>query len=595
MILLYYYISEYQSLTDQELNFHQNHKIHYDKGLKKIEHQINDDFHKTFWGENITSVTGIIGKNGTGKTTMIKSILNTCVLSETPVNILLVFKEQKNSKDISFYHHSNIEISSFPDNFKRVNKIDFLDISLIFHSNHFDPYYNSFDITRNELNGKMKNLSTNYLLLKDKETYTNRDMNSSDFTYAKTLLFHKSMELRRQINFIRKYSNNNEIVFFRIPRYIKLSPVIDEESWFLIDVTSGLTNQCQKISNVFNRYIEIIKNLNDKKEIIYLSFFRSSIFNLINYIKASNNTLSISNEILSSIEEEIGGLLIQNKLRKEHYLEVYIKLTLRYSSFSFLFKNIDSLKELFNIIKDSNISEIDNTIYIDLEKNRITDFNNFFNLYYRSDRITSYINLELSHEKNEQTTPSSGELALLNFYSRFHSIAKKDLKRNLIILLDEVELALHPEWQRIYIDTILEYFELEFGISKSIQLIITSHSPFIISDLPITSLNFIKGNISYEQTFGANIHTLLMDAFFIEGGLIGAFAKKKINRVIKDINEGDVKKIKDIRKIINLIGEPVLKNKITQMFEDKFNMPCNDVDFEINRLEARINYLKEHK
>ncbi|WP_253262818.1 hypothetical protein [Bacillus cereus] len=67
----------------------------------------------------------------------------------------------------------------------------------------------------------------------------------------------------------------------------------------------------------------------------------------------------------------------------------------------------------------------------------------------------------------------------------------------------------------------------------------TSNSPFIVSDLPKHNSVFIGENaggndiidalVNKKQTFAANIHTLLLDSFFIDGELIGDLAKEKIN------------------------------------------------------------------
>jgi predicted ATP-binding protein involved in virulence len=123
--------------------------------------------------------------------------------------------------------------------------------------------------------------------------------------------------------------------------------------------------------------------------------------------------------------------------------------------------------------------------------------------------------------------------------------------------------------------------EIVFG-DKKVQIILTSHSPFIISDLPKENILFLdkddKGNckvvsgLEKQQTFGANIHTLFTEAFFLEDGLIGNFAKQKINDIIKDLkNNPTQEKIEYAEKLINLIGEPVLRIKLTQLLDDVKN------------------------
>jgi len=124
---------------------------------------------------------------------------------------------------------------------------------------------------------------------------------------------------------------------------------------------------------------------------------------------------------------------------------------------------------------------------------------------------------------------------------------------NILVLLDEFELGLHPNWQKKSIKYITDFLK---NIDKEFHLIITSHSPFLISDIPKQNIIFLdkdeKGNCvvvnglkEKKQTFGANIHTLLSDSFFMEDGLMGEFAKGKINEVIEYLNGKKDTKIKN--------------------------------------------------
>jgi len=128
---------------------------------------------------------------------------------------------------------------------------------------------------------------------------------------------------------------------------------------------------------------------------------------------------------------------------------------------------------------------------------------------------------------------SSGELALM-FYFR----SLENIKENEILLIDECELYLHPNWQKKFLFYLIQFFK------KKIQIILTTHSPFLLSDIPKQNIIFLdkdeNGNckvlkhdkvMNKKQTFGANIHTLLSDSFFMEDGLMGEFAKSKINEI----------------------------------------------------------------
>lgn len=603
MELLYVYISKYMGLESKEFNFSSDCKIQYNKDLEQIKYVPSDSLLSNFWGGNIRSVTGVVGKNGTGKTTLMRVLLRSCIdggLSEDPENVIVAFKERSNSKKISLYIHENIKVSNIPEVFEIVDSPRLSNCTFIYHSNHFDPYEYPLDLTKDQLMG-MKNLGTNYLLVGDKETYLNRDKNDLGFTYKKTLAYHRVMELRRQVNFIRKYKNNHDICFFKIPRYLRISPNNEEEEWLCSYGNETQVNFCLELSKLFNEYQNQFDK-NKRLELIKFKFFRASIFNIINHLDAVSGLKYNNDFFLDQLIDGLKKLLLEKKsFRLKEIQAFHNDIYQANEYFSFLKVNADDLLELLKIIEKSEISDWTYDVYIDLQKNEITAFNKFFNSFFSDDRITSFVNFGLSHEPAIQTIPSSGEMAFFNLFSRFATIKKSDLSQNLIILLDEVELALHPEWQQSYIDIVLNFFKTEFsGSNRKVQLIITSHSPFIVSDLPKCCINFLDGEMKLQQTFGANIHSLFMDAFFMGKGLIGQFAQNKIFEILNEIETSsnlDSKK-DSLEKQIRLIGEPMIQKRLLETLFAK--LPQSDLEIkrlallhELNLIESQITNLDE--
>ena len=83
----------------------------------------------------------------------------------------------------------------------------------------------------------------------------------------------------------------------------------------------------------------------------------------------------------------------------------------------------------------------------------------------------------------------------------------------------------------------------------------------------------VSDNIELNQTFGANIHTLLSHGFFMEGGLMGEFAKNKITEVIELLKKEQLSEdeIKTCKHIISIIGEPILQKTLEQQLNEKLN------------------------
>jgi hypothetical protein len=93
---------------------------------------------------------------------------------------------------------------------------------------------------------------------------------------------------------------------------------------------------------------------------------------------------------------------------------------------------------------------------------------------------------------------------------------------------------------------------------------------------------------SDNQTFGANIHDLLANDFFMKQGYIGEFAKNTIQSIIDTLNgkNENIKKEK-ILNLIDIVGEPFLKTKLLEMYYTKFDKEkrIQELKVEINRLE----------
>ena len=157
-----------------------------------------------------------------------------------------------------------------------------------------------------------------------------------------------------------------------------------------------------------------------------------------------------------------------------------------------------------------------------------------------------------------------------------------------------MDLSWHPEWQRKMVYYIKDFFDKCNSGYKNI--IFTTHSPFILSDMPANNVVMLYRDSSgmsqiYPNTpnsFCANIHDLFNDNFFFNNcnGIctIGEVAKNHINNIkngivdIKDLfqynnfyNYTDYylrDKIVNLYKQIMLISEPVIRKSLERaLFE----------------------------
>jgi AAA15 family ATPase/GTPase len=166
--------------------------------------------------------------------------------------------------------------------------------------------------------------------------------------------------------------------------------------------------------------------------------------------------------------------------------------------------------------------------------------------------------------------------------------------RHGIILLDEVDNKMHPETARRFLATLID----TLGLTKvangkgTYQIIFVSHSPLLISDVPSDSVLLLQKDNNGEcrvsspevETFGSNIHELLATSFFMDRTM-GLFAERYISSLSKEIsNWGDklssktdvqykadefAIKIQQFHERIDLIGEPVIRQLLEEKLEEQ--------------------------
>ncbi|CAG0989035.1 hypothetical protein FLAV_02198 [Flavobacteriales bacterium] len=171
--------------------------------------------------------------------------------------------------------------------------------------------------------------------------------------------------------------------------------------------------------------------------------------------------------------------------------------------------------------------------------------------------------------------------------------------RRVNVIFDELELYFHPELQRNLINDIIESIKkIHLKEVDAINILLITHSPFILSDIPDSNILFLteKGlpeeNRINIKTFGGNIHELLAHSFFLNNGFIGEFAKNRIQTIIDNLKPDEKKSNKAVNrdliwKEIQIVGEPFLKEKLEEMYYSKFDKTkrINELRAELNRLE----------
>ncbi|WP_439554044.1 AAA family ATPase [Flavobacterium macrobrachii] len=181
--------------------------------------------------------------------------------------------------------------------------------------------------------------------------------------------------------------------------------------------------------------------------------------------------------------------------------------------------------------------EIDNNEYwkiIDLEKLDIINVNS--------------INLIKNNSSLNINEISSGEyhllISLIGIFSK--------IKENSLVLIDEPEISLHPNWQMQYIT----FLKKVFSKCASCHFIITSHSHFIVSDL--------EGNSSSVTALNRDIETSKLDARLLSGNTFGWSAEDVLYNVFNVRSVRNYFIQADLTDLLGLISENS-KNKVKIM------------------------------
>ncbi len=142
-------------------------------------------------------------------------------------------------------------------------------------------------------------------------------------------------------------------------------------------------------------------------------------------------------------------------------------------------------------------------------------------------------------------------------------------------IFDEIELYFHPEMQRLFVQNLYDGLrQLELRQIEGLHILMATHSPFILSDIPVQNVMFLGKDGKTKRmddfcTFGANIHSMLKHSFFLKEGSMGEFARNTI------------------KSIQNTINRYLIWHEVREILNDTYY--TNDLQKE------RIEYLKECK
>ena len=571
-----------------------------DKKVTKI--QCEDSVPKTLYEKSglDIQISALVGKNGSGKSSLLELLYASCAaiainqkiignknVDVEGLKVAIFYNIGNNYYDIEITN-SEVKCYNINDETKTTKKNDeilkdfFYTIAVnyslyglnekvlgnwiaaLFHKNDgyqtplvINPYRREGNIDVNsELHLAQTRLITNILLTNNKKVLSGKEIDSVCFELDSK----KYKDKKEKENIIVESSKATfEEIYEKLyeENYI-LEEGKEKENPHFEDLMNYILCKIKKISEVYKEYKGIPPFKGNEISTIFLEKLADD---------KSHITLKLR-QVLNIIRFNLLGGDNDSKWEKKEDGVLHFKL------------KIDDLMKRIREVNAPNLKK-DELIPIGCYRfvvNVKNDTNN--------NNSVSNINVLSSGEQHLVHTMQSVLYHILNVNSVHNSTSKNTKYKYINIVFDEIELYFHPEYQRRFVFELLERLDsLKKGGNidniKGVNILFCTHSPFILSDIPKQNVLFL-GHKKDFKTFGANITTLLANSFFMEN-LIGEFAKNKINEVITWITQDK----EDILKTIRLIDEPILKNKLIEMYYEKFT------DKEREKSEEKIKALAE--
>jgi len=596
MRLIYFYLGKCCNISfNLDVNFSEDKylKVTRERTLQ-IDHT-NHHVTPNFYGKNIVNVSAIVGKNGVGKS----SILNMLGLSRLDFHScypdaqwIAVYEEQGTYYLEGFNAHHILNVSSAGKSYIAYKLIEIesclrLDSFIQYNDDIQDKYciIHQPDFS-NSITGRSRKINygdddrnigfkRNYLKTNMANFYeyitTDKGGFCSHLNKKKIVIKTKVSDRNKDSDSFSFYSQFERYLDCDVFPLGKNSPlkITDQRELFVID----LLEECMihLVDNAFEigNSVDCLKMMKERK-------YSAS---LINYKSIKKHLLRLLADILD--------VLTQRGDEITHYLGL-----IDWNLATHFFENESSLTFVTerNGFKNNIICCIDLTTYRPEVHSLISEL--------------SEANLPVVFSLPKM---SSGEFDVNSKMAGINKAVKLTLDNNevikgFIIILDEYDEHLHPEWARTFLDHLLQYLSKSYP-DYEFQIIVSTHSPYIISDLlkeNVIKIEYNTSNDTYscskaKTSFASNIYDIINDSFFLSQP-IGQFATRKINNILKSINKVSIssseKDYYDMHQLINEIDDDYIKKTLHAKLDSNYDYENN---LALKRLEQEIQNLTRKK
>lgn len=538
---------------------------------------LRQDLFREILGESVIDINVIAGENGVGKTQLLKLLAEVTSGAATldhlvGYNYVLVHQVGADHLVLS----SNIDIEYYPeplDGFGMSQQGNVVS-PVIYYSPFLD--FNPLDINTHEKRKPIIDISQSFYVMQDTEQSQKR------MDVVPAILAMKSNNILRQIDFVVQKPLKVEMPF-RLPsqldvKFNRLSVNQDDVSVHDRDLFDKLTAYCAAF------FGESDRNGISQAEMAKLMFYR----NLLSLFFLSVN----NNKSQSILHHRFGdGLISEIDAFSGDDPQALLELFERFFKADDVFMNriFERLISISFSIIDSQGTSVtfdsgNNNLTLTLPAGDQRIVRLLKEMFQPEENISNkYIGKELVHFIFfDWRNFSSGEKSFFDLFSRLFAAKKQlgDPSDTVVLLLDEAEIGFHPEWQKRFVSYLVGFLNSVFQ-GFSLQVVMATHSPLVLSDFPSERVHLFKREneevvrgIGFG-TFAQNIPELLAREFFIDTTLIGNLAKQYIDNILELTRENSVEQVREkVEEIVAMIGkidEPVIKRLLLENLEEKLD------------------------
>lgn len=371
--------------------------------------------------------------------------------------------------------------------------------------------------------------------------------------------------------------NNGDLQLFKAVSSIK-----GTRSWIILDsLECPILENMSKVE-IFARMYIVYKILNIAATYPHYEKYR--------HISNINGVFFRGKCAYSSYRALVGEIILRNTHieQKVHQTLNFIKLLnkVRQSDHYFNFEWLENTFT-FNQYKD----------YFRLENNqmKLEDFieklppNIFKQQIYLRRKLTNNqwdSNILFSHLSSGQKQLLYQLSSIVYHLINIKSIPEEELHYDDInIVLDEIEVCFHPEFQRTFIARLIDLVVNTLHLNKtlSIHFWLTTHSPFILSDIPQNLITYMENGrqltndeIKLREILpptAANISEILHQSFFLKNGFIGEYVRRKILSLVKFLQseekENEEWTLQKAKTFMGYIEEPFISTQLKKLYNNK--------------------------